>query len=72
VGFERVTIAPHAKRRVHFTVDARSLSTVDADGTRAVRAGDYVLHLGGAQPTDMTDGSVAASFAIRGSEELPR
>jgi beta-glucosidase len=72
VGFERITLAPHAKQRVHFTVDARALSTVDADGMRAVRSGDYVLHLGGTQPTDTSEGSVAASFTIRGSEELPR
>jgi beta-glucosidase len=72
VGFERLTLAPHEKQRVHFTVDARSLSTVDANGLRAVRAGDYVLHLGGTQPTDTSDGSVAAPFVIRGSEKLPR
>jgi beta-glucosidase len=72
VGFERHTLAPHEKQRVHFVVDARDLSTVDANGSRAVRAGDYVLHLGGTQPTDTSDGAVAASFTIRGSEELPR
>jgi len=72
VGFERHTLAPHEKQRVHFTVDARELSTVDANGSRAVRAGNYMLHLGGTQPTDTSDGSVAASFTIRGSEELPR
>jgi beta-glucosidase len=72
VGFDRITLAPHAKQHVHFMVDARALSTVDAKGVRAVRTGDYVLHLGGAQPTDATDGSVSAGFTIRGNEELPR
>jgi beta-glucosidase len=72
VGFERLTLAPHAKQRIHFTVDARALSTVDADGMRAVHAGDYVLHLGGAQPTNSSEDSIAASFTIHGSEELPR
>ncbi len=72
VGFKRTTLAPHAKEHVRFTLDARDLSTVDAEGARAVRAGDYVLHLGGAQPGDSPDGSVAASFTIHGDEELPR
>jgi hypothetical protein len=53
-------------------VDARALSTVNVKGTRAVRAGDYVFHLGGTQPTDTADGSVSAAFTIRGNEELPR
>ena len=72
VGLERYTLAPNEKRRIHFTLDARSLSTVDANGSRAVRAGNYVSHLGGTQPTDGSDGSVSMSFSIHGSEELPR
>jgi beta-glucosidase len=72
VGFDRLTLAPHAKQHIHFMVDARALSTVDAKGVRAVRTGDYVLHLGGTQPTDATDGSVSAGFTIRGNEELPQ
>jgi beta-glucosidase len=51
-------------------VDARDLSTVNADGSRAVEAGDYMLHLGGSQPTE--GDTVNASFTIRGSKELPR
>jgi beta-glucosidase len=72
VGFDRLTLAPHAKQHVHFMVDARALSTVDADGARAVRSGDYVFHLGGTQPTDTSDGSMSAAFTIHGNEELPR
>jgi len=72
VGFSRVMLAPHAKQHTRFMVDARALSTVDAKGVRAVRAGDYVLHLGGMQPTDAGDGAVSASFTIHGNEELPR
>ena len=71
VGFDRFTLNPHAKQHVHFTMDARALSTVDASGVRAVRAGDYVVHLGGTQPTH-ADGSVSARFTILGHEELPR
>lgn len=72
VGFDRSTLAPHAKQHVHFMVDARALSTVDAHGARAVRAGDYVFHLGGTQPTGTSDGSVSAAFTIHGTAELPR
>jgi beta-glucosidase len=72
VGFDRITLAPHTKQRIHFTVDARAMSAVDANGDRAVRAGDYELHLGGGQPNNMADGSLATSFTIRGYEELPR
>ena len=72
VGFDRTTLAAHAKKHVHFTVDARALSTVDATGARAVRGGDYAFHLGGAQPTDPSDGSISAAFRIQGNEELPR
>jgi len=72
VGFDRVTLARHTKQHVHFTVEARALSTVDATGMRAVRAGAYAIHLGGTQPTDPSTGSLSARFTIRGTEELPR
>jgi beta-glucosidase len=72
VGFERTALAPHAKQHVRFTVDARALSTVDANGVRAVRAGDYTLHLGGSQPAESSGQSIAGAFNIRGNKELPR
>jgi beta-glucosidase len=72
VGFERSTLAPHAKQHVRFTLDPRNLSTVDGTGVRAVRPGDYVLHLGGSQPSDSAGGSIEASFTIHDSKELPR
>jgi beta-glucosidase len=70
VGFERATLAPGARQRVKFTLDERDLSTVNADGTRTVRAWDYTLHLGGTQPSEGS--SVDASFTIRGSKGLPK
>ena len=72
VGFERTTLAAHTKQHLHFTVDARSLSTVNADGSRAVQPGGYTLHLGGSQPTDSVGSSVDASFTILDSMALPR
>jgi beta-glucosidase len=70
VGFERTTLAPGARQRVKFTLDERNLSTVNADGTRAVKSGDYTLHLGGTQPSEGS--SVDASFTIHGSKGLPK
>ena len=72
IGFERNTLAPHAKQHIRFFLDARTLSTVDARGVRAVRAGDYTLSLGGSQPADGSDKSLAASFSVRNTKELPR
>jgi beta-glucosidase len=72
VGLERTTLAPHARQHVRFTVDARALSSVDASGVRAVRAGDYTLHLGGSQPGEGPGDSIAASFSIHGNKELPQ
>ncbi len=70
VGFQRTTLAPHAKQHIQFVVASRSLSTVHVDGSRAVDAGNYTLHLGGSQPSG--DDSQNVSFTIHGSEELPR
>jgi beta-glucosidase len=70
VGFARTTLAPHAKEHVRFVVDARALSTVDANGVRAVRAGDYKVQLGGSQPAE--GAAIAGSFSIQSSKELPR
>ena len=72
VGFERTALSPHAKQHIRFTVDARALSTVDANGVRAVRAGDYTLHLGDAQPGESSGESIMATFSIHGDKELPR
>ncbi|HEX4064734.1 MAG TPA: glycoside hydrolase family 3 C-terminal domain-containing protein [Acidobacteriaceae bacterium] len=71
-GFERVHLAPHASAVVHFTLDARDLSEVDAGGHRAVRAGDYRLFAGSASPEaqEPADGSTA-QFTITGSQSLP-
>ena len=72
LGFERTTIAPHARQHVRFVLQPRALSTVDAEGKRAMRAGQYTLSLGGAQPKESEGGAVTASFTIRGSKDLPR
>ncbi len=72
VGFDRATLAPHATQHVHIAVDPRSLSTVDEQGTRSITPGTYVLHLGGSQPSDDPANSLAATFTIHGTKELPK
>jgi len=71
-GFERTAIAPHSRQHVRFVLDSRTLSTVDAQGMRAVRPGEYTLHLGGSQPSEGPEEVISASFTINGSQDLPR
>ncbi|HUA81174.1 MAG TPA: glycoside hydrolase family 3 C-terminal domain-containing protein [Dyella sp.] len=70
VGFQRVHLAAKESRRVHFELDPRQLSSVDAEGRRAVEPGHYRLFVGGGQP-GYGDG-VRVDFTIRGREALPR
>ena len=72
VGFERKTVMPHARQHVHFVLQPRTLSTVDAAGRRAVRPGEYTLWLGGTQPKESDGQSVSASFKINGTRDLPK
>jgi len=71
VGFERVAIAPGATKEVALAIDPRALSSVDAKGNRAIFPGKYLLSVGGAQPQE-TSAKSEASFAITGTEALPR
>jgi beta-glucosidase len=71
-GFERTTLAPHAKQHIRFTLNPRVLSTVDAKGARAVRAGTYTLNLAGSQPAESNGAAVTTTFTIRNNKELPR
>jgi beta-glucosidase len=71
-SFQRVHLAAHASTTVHFTLDARELSEVDAQGHRAVRAGAYRLMAGGSSPaSNAGSGFATAQFTIRGSKNLP-
>lgn len=73
-AFQRVHLAPGEQRTVHFTLDPRSISEVDAEGVRSVQAGKYQLSIGGAQPgdTDTSSRTQIVPFAIVGSQVLPR
>jgi beta-glucosidase len=68
-GFTRVHLAPGQTQHLHFALDPRVLSQVDAKGIRAVTPGRYKLALGGGQPTETTD--LSAEFTIEGSQQLP-
>jgi beta-glucosidase len=71
-GFKRVHLDPHASTVVHFTLRARELSEVDAQGHRADRAGEYEVFAGSASPEQGTDmQGVTAKFTMTGSKDLP-
>ncbi|HYK37836.1 glycoside hydrolase family 3 C-terminal domain-containing protein [Alloacidobacterium sp.] len=68
-GFKRVHIEPHQVAHVAFDLDARGLSMVDAQGQRAVTAGDYKVFVGGAQPGDTTTG-LEQKLTITGMQKV--
>jgi beta-glucosidase len=78
-GFTRIHLAPGETKHLRFSLDSRALSQVDDQGVRAVNAGTYRISVGGSQPaadTDTTPGramgeTLAASFTIQGTQELP-
>ncbi len=72
-GFQRLHLAPGQTQHVVFHLDPRTLSQVDADGVRAVTAGDYRISLGGSQPNgDRADSVKSVDFNITGSAPIPR
>ena len=70
-SFQRVRLAPNEEKTITLTLSSRDLALVGEDGTHRVTAGKYELWVGGGQPGTGAAGS-AASFVIRGSENLPR
>jgi beta-glucosidase len=70
-GFQRVAISAGASREITFTLDPRTLSSVDGKGNRAILEGKYTLTLGGAQPQETASKS-AAGFTITGMLPLPK
>lgn len=49
--FDRIHLKAGETKTVTFTLDSRALSTVNADGSRSVKAGKVELWLGGGQPS---------------------
>jgi beta-glucosidase len=70
-GFQRIAIPPGQSKDVTITLDARTLSSVDKKGNRAILPGKYTLTLAGAQPQDAQSKSEAA-FTVTGEQDLPK
>ncbi len=66
VAFDRAPLGPGETRHLRWQLDPRRLSTVDAAGLRAVRAGRYSLALGSPEP------EAKEVFTIRGEQPLPK
>ncbi|WP_420136872.1 glycoside hydrolase family 3 C-terminal domain-containing protein [Sphingomonas sp.] len=69
-GFTRVTLEPGASKQVHFDLDPRDLSSVNAAGQRLVTPGTYRVSVGGGQP-GTASGGASATFTVTGSYRLP-
>jgi beta-glucosidase len=72
IGFARVHLKAGETKPVVFVLAPRQLSTVDAAGSRAMRAGAYGLFLGGGQPGDGQASGLTGTFAVHGEQELPK
>ncbi len=68
-GFTRIHLPAGADHRVQFTLTARELSEVDANGNRAVVPGDYKIYVSGGQPPA---GAPAATLHVEGTMPLPK
>jgi len=69
-GFKRVHLAPGETQRVHFKLDPRGLSCVNAAGEHVVAAGAYRIYVGGGQPGTGAPGA-EAQFSMEGEMKLP-
>ena len=67
-GVQRLHLKSGESREAHFILTPRQLSIVDAEGSRAVKAGRYRIFIGGAQPLDSA--SIGAVFEITGEQPL--
>ncbi|WP_414649881.1 glycoside hydrolase family 3 protein [Dyella sp.] len=70
VGMQRIHLKAGQSRQVTFVLDPRRLSSVDADGQRAVIGGQYTLFVGGGQPEDAP--GELLTFIVTGKQRLPR
>jgi beta-glucosidase len=69
-GMAREHLAAGESKHVQFTLDARDLSGVNANGDRIVAAGAHRLYVGGGQPGTSAPG-VEAEFSVSNEERLP-
>ncbi|TWI69783.1 beta-glucosidase [Pseudoduganella lurida] len=69
-GFRRVHVKAGATEQVTLELDARTLSQVDAEGNRKVRAGAYTVYAGGGQPKHAQ--VTQATLQVDGELALPK
>ena len=69
--FTRVTVRAGQTQRVHFSLDPRALSEVNASGERIIAPGDYTISVGGGQPGTAAS-VVEAHLTITGTQTLPK
>ena len=53
-GFERIHLAPHETKTVHFSIPMRELEIWNAQGKWVVEPGDYTLWAGGSSLAELT------------------
>ena len=66
----RVHLKAGETQHLHFTLDSRALSEVNAEGDRVIAPGTYGISVGGGQPGTEAP-IVEAQFGIVGEERLP-
>jgi beta-glucosidase len=59
-GFERIHLAPHETKTVHFSIPMRELELWNAQGKWVVEPGEYTLWVGGSSQCELT-----AKFLLR-------
>ncbi|MFV3131679.1 fibronectin type III-like domain-contianing protein [Niveispirillum sp. KHB5.9] len=73
-GFQRLTLKPGESRTLRFTLDAKALSIVAADGKRVVPEGAVRIWVGGGQPLHRAGLPVVAGqsvgLIIEGNKQL--
>ncbi len=74
-GFQRVHLAPGESTLVTFTLNDRDLSTVDAQGKRAMVPGTVRFWVGGGQPVAREGlanaAGVEGTFQVSGARQIP-
>ena len=54
VGFERISLRPHEKRTVTFTITPRQMSLIDNNDKRIIEPGEFRVHIGGGQTSGIS------------------
>src|SRR5271170_7151112 len=70
-GLHRVHVAAGQMEHIHFSLDARDLSEVNAQGSRMVGSGEYRVSVGGGQPGTGVS-VVEAGFSVSGELALAK